>query len=90
LPPQTADWPLRIYELFFRNHGEGPHRFLASKEVKFLLQRAGFKLIEHKGTLLIPVGPKPLKNLGEAVIKQFPNSWISEMGIRQFYLVEKE
>jgi len=86
LPPATAELPLRIYELFLSNHGEGPHRFLSSKKVKKLLLMADFKLILHKGTLLVPVGPKWLKTLGEKTIDWLQNTPLSELGIRQFYI----
>jgi len=89
LPPATAELPLRIYELFFSNHGEGPHKFLPSRKVKKLLKLAGFELILHKGTLLIPVGPKWLKAFGERIINELQNTPLSELGIRQFYISKK-
>jgi len=89
LPPATAELPLRIYELFFSNHGEGPHKFLSSRKVKKLLSMAGFELIFHKGTLFIPVGPKWLKTLGEKIINLFQKTPLSELGIRQFYICQK-
>lgn len=90
LPPKTAEIPLRAYELFFKNHGEGPHRFLSSQTVKNLLERANFKLVLHQGTLLVPVGPGWLKKQGEKIIKKFQNTPLSELGIRQFYVAEKK
>jgi len=89
LPPKTAELPLKIHDLFFSGHGEGPHKFLASKTVKKLLAHAGFKLTLHKGTLLIPLGPKFLQNLGEKIIQKFQNTFIRELGIRQFYVCKK-
>ncbi|MCK5510476.1 methyltransferase domain-containing protein [Candidatus Parcubacteria bacterium] len=89
LPPKTAEIPLKIYELFFENHGEGPHRFMPSKEVKNLLKNARFKIIEHSGTLLIPAGPKFLQQFGEKIINIFQNTPIKELGIRQFYTAKK-
>lgn len=89
LPPATAELPLKIYELFFDNHGEGPHKFLSSKKVKCLLKKTGFKIKLHKGTLLIPIGPKWLKTIGEKIIDKLQNTPISELGIRQFYICQK-
>lgn len=89
LPPKTAELPLRIYDFLFVNHGEGPHRFLSSKEVKKSLKQAGFELILHKGTLLIPVGPAWLQKFGENIINLFQKTPLRELGIRQFYISRK-
>jgi SAM-dependent methyltransferase len=88
-PPATSEIPYRIYTYFFGGHGEGPHRFLSSKEVKILLQHTGWVLIKHKGTILIPAGPSFLQNFGEYLINKFQNTFISELGIRQFYVCKK-
>ena len=89
LPPATAEVPHRIYDVLADDHGEGPHKFLPSKTVKGLLKEANFKLISHKGTLLVPVGPVFLQKLGEKVINILQNTFISEFGIRQFYIACK-
>jgi len=65
LPPKTAEIPLRVSGIFGMHHGEGPHQFLSSKAVKALLKEADFHLIEHRGTLLIPVGPRFIRKWGE-------------------------
>jgi len=90
LPPKTAELAEKVSFLFFGNHGEGPHNFLSSKTVKKLLSGAGFSLLLHKGTLLIPVGPSWARKLGEKIIEKFQNTPIREMGIRQFYICEKQ
>jgi len=88
-PPATSEWPYRIYTAFFGGHGEGPHRFPSSREVKHMLKDTGWKLVLHKGTLLIPVGPGWLLDWGEKIIDRFQGTWIAEIGIRQFYCCEK-
>lgn len=88
-PPATSEIPYRMYTAFFGGHGEGPHRFLPSAEVKVMLQKAGWKLLLHKGTVLVPVGPKALQDMGERLINAFQGSLLAEMGIRQFYVCEK-
>lgn len=88
-PPLTSEIPYRIYTYFFGGHGEGPHRFLRSTEVRAMLKKTGWKLITHKGTVLIPAGPAFLQKFGERIIRKFQNSLISELGIRQFYVCEK-
>ncbi len=85
-PPATSELPYRIYTALFGGHGEGPHRFLASAEVKAMLHKSGWKLLLHKGTVLVPVGPAFVRQFGERFINAFQGSILSEMGIRQFYV----
>lgn len=88
-PPATAEPLLRIYEFFFRNHGEGPHRFLPSREVRGLLRAAGFELQAHEGTVFIPVGPRFLRRLEPWVERLVGRTPLGELGIRQFFVGEK-
>jgi SAM-dependent methyltransferase len=88
-PPATSELPYRIYTALFGGHGEGPHRFLPSGEVKWMLGQTGWKLLHHKGTLLFPVGPEWFRKTGEDLIDRMQGSFISELGIRQFYVCEK-
>lgn len=89
-PPATSELPYRIYTAVFGGHGEGPHRFPSSKEVKQMMKEAGWMLVHHEGTLLLPVGPKFLKNGAEWLIRKFQHTFIRELGIRQFYVAKKE
>lgn len=88
-PPATSEIPYRIFTTLFGGHGEGPHRFLPSKEVKVMSEKTGWKLIHHKGTVLLPVGPKAVQDLGEKIISKLQHTFVSELGIRQFYVCEK-
>lgn len=88
-PPATSELPYRFYTAVFGGHGEGPHRFPSSKEVKRMLAETKWKLLVHKGTVLVPVGPSWLQNLGEKFISQMQGTFIAELGIRQFYVCEK-
>ncbi|MDA3819716.1 MAG: methyltransferase domain-containing protein [Candidatus Delongbacteria bacterium] len=89
-PPATSEIPYRIYTALFGGHGEGPHRFPPSKRVKKMFELSGWKLLMHKGTVLMPVGPPFLKKWGEKIINKCQGTWISELGIRQFYVCEKQ
>lgn len=89
VPPATAEIPQKIYNILANNHGEGPHKFLPSRIVKHMLQKVGFKLLEHKGTSLIPVGPNFLKRIGEITIQFCQNTFVKEFGILQLYVVKK-
>ncbi len=88
-PPATSEIPYRFYTFFFGGHGEGPHRFPSSRKVKELLKMTGWKLLIHRGTLLIPAGPVIVQDFGEKVINKFQGTCIAELGIRQFYICEK-
>lgn len=88
-PPATSEIPYQIFTFLFGGHGEGPHKFPSSKEVKQLLFLTGWELIHHYGTMLFPVGPKSLQDFGERIIRKFQNSLISELGIRQFYVCKR-
>jgi ubiquinone/menaquinone biosynthesis C-methylase UbiE len=88
-PPATSEPAYRIYTALFGGHGEGPHRFLPSAEVKWMLKETGWKLLKHKGTLLLPVGPDWLKRAGEKLIDRLQGTFVSELGIRQFFVCEK-
>ncbi len=88
-PPSAVEIEYRIYNSLFVNHGEGAHRFIGSRTMKKMLQEVDFTLNVHKATMLIPAGPKFLRDLGEKVISRFQNTCISEFGIRHFYLSTK-
>jgi 2-polyprenyl-3-methyl-5-hydroxy-6-metoxy-1,4-benzoquinol methylase len=88
-PPLTSEIPYQVFTFLFGGHGEGPHRFLRSAEVKEMLKKTGWKLLRHKGTLLVPAGPLFLQNLGEKIIRKFQHTFVSELGIRQFFVCEK-
>jgi cyclopropane fatty-acyl-phospholipid synthase-like methyltransferase len=88
-PPATSELPYQLYTALFGGHGEGPHRFLPSKEVKEMFRESKWKLLVHKGTLLVPVGPGWLKQAGENFIGRMQGTFIAELGIRQFFVCEK-
>ncbi len=88
-PPATCEPAYRIYTTLFGGHGEGPHRFPSSRLVKTMLQQTHWHLTHHEGTLLLPVGPRWFKQMGERIIQRFQNILISELGIRQFYVCRK-
>jgi SAM-dependent methyltransferase len=88
-PPAASELPYRFYTALFGGHGEGPHRFLPSKEVKWMLGETKWKLLVHKGTVLIPVGPGWLQKLGEKFIGRMQGTFVAELGLRQFYVCEK-
>jgi ubiquinone/menaquinone biosynthesis C-methylase UbiE len=88
-PPATSEVPYRVYSAIFGGHGEGPHRFPSSKYAKWMLKETGWRLLYHRGTLLVPIGPGWLRKAGEKLIDNMQGTFISELGIRQFYICEK-
>ncbi|NVO19642.1 MAG: class I SAM-dependent methyltransferase [Bacteroidetes bacterium] len=88
-PPATSEIPYQVYTFLFGGHGEGPHKFPPSRQVKKWLKETGWELILHKGTVLFPVGPKWFKKFGESILEKAQGSFISELGIRQFYVCKK-
>ncbi|MBN1421167.1 MAG: methyltransferase domain-containing protein [Planctomycetes bacterium] len=88
-PPATSELAYRAYTALFGGHGEGPHRFLASRAVRRLLASTGWQVTWHRGTLLVPLGPLWLRRLGERLIDRFPHGLIGELGIRQFYVATR-
>jgi SAM-dependent methyltransferase len=89
-PPASCELSYRIFTALFGGHGEGPHRFPSSREVKSLLVDTGWSLVRHEGTVLIPCGPRALRQWGENLLKRFPSSWLSELGIRQFFVCDRK
>jgi ubiquinone/menaquinone biosynthesis C-methylase UbiE len=88
-PPATSEIPYQVFTFLFGGHGEGPHKFPPSKTVKQWFAQTNWKLIEHKGTLLVPVGPAFIRNFGEKIISKTQGTFIAELGIRQFFVCEK-
>jgi ubiquinone/menaquinone biosynthesis C-methylase UbiE len=88
-PPATAEWMTSLVDFMGMNHGEGPRRFLPSREVRKLLAANGFKLLLHRGTLLIPAGPRFLRQWGQKWLDpRVQGTFLAEFGIRQFFVCE--
>lgn len=89
-PAATTEILRKAYEIFFSDHGEGPHKFLSSSAVKKLLSQAGLRLTLHKGTVFLPVGILGIYKIGQLLepLLQFPLT--REWGIRQFYVAAKD
>jgi len=89
-PPAWSETFLRVYERFFDNHGEGPHQFPAVGRVLRALEASGFAVTEHRGTVLLPVGPEWAKRSAEWMQQRFlRHLGTNRLGIRHFYIAEK-
>lgn len=90
LPPRGFEGPTRLWDLFFDNHGEGPHQFLNPKEVKKLLKEAGFHITFHKGFIMLPLGNDTLERWGESILTTlFGWTPLVNFGVRHFYVAKK-
>jgi len=89
-PPAWSELPLKLYEKFFENHGEGPHRFPKVSEVLRALRNCEFEVASHRGTVFLPVGPAKLKQLTEKIhLSLLRHIGFNRMGIRHFYIAKK-
>ncbi len=88
-PPHTSELSYRIFTALFGGHGEGPHRFPRSREVKLMFAETGWNLQEHYGTVLMPVGPWWWQGAWERLLRIFPRL-LGEWGIRQFFIASKD
>ena len=89
LPPPTAEVILFTYELFVKNHGEGPHRFLSYKEMSGYFKAAGFQFVDHRATLFIPLNFALAARLNVFLEHHFRELGLRNLGIRHFYGVKK-
>ena len=88
-PSVVSEIHLWIADHFLHNHGEGPHRFPSTLQVKKMLREAGFSLIDHQATLFLPEelgAVHRLNRLFEKLFQWFP---ANEFGIRQLYEARK-
>ena len=89
-PPAWSEPFLQLYEKFFENHGEGPHRFPRVSETIRTLRNCDFQVLEHRGTVLLPVGPLALKRSIEWLQQNLLRYvGTNRLGIRHFYIVKK-
>lgn len=88
LPPSAAEWTSTLNRLLRFHHGEGPHRFLAPREVKSMINEAGFMLVEHRGTLFLPFGGMAVERFDDRLSRLFGSGPLAQIGLRQFYVCQ--
>lgn len=86
LPPSAAEWTSDLNDILKFHHGEGPHRFLAPREVKQMLREAGLDLVEHRGTLFVPLRYGFCERLDRRLSALFGSGPLAQFGLRQFYV----
>jgi SAM-dependent methyltransferase len=88
-PPAVAELHLRVYERFATNHGEGPHVFPPSRDVKRWLGEAGLRLRYHRGTLFFPFAHQLARRVDRWLEGPMNKLGLSDLGIRQFFVAER-
>jgi SAM-dependent methyltransferase len=86
LPPSLAEWTSVLNGIFKFHHGEGPHRFLAPREVEALLAESGFRLESHRGTLFMPLAAPACESVDAALGRMLGAGPLAQFGLRQFYV----
>ena len=90
LPPGGFELPTKLYDKFFLNHGEGPHRFLWSDEVKKLIKASGLSLTKHQPYIMFPMSSEVLTRLNENLLTGlFSKTPLANFGVRHFYIANK-
>jgi len=90
LPPRGFEIPTQIYDRLFHNHGEGPHRFLWSWEVKRLLHDAKLSLVAHRPAIILPLGNNRLTRASDSILTGlFGKTPLAEFGVRHFYIASR-
>lgn len=86
LPPSTAEWTSFLSNVLRFHHGEGPHRFLAPREVKAMLAEAGFRLERYDGTLFLPLDGSLFESIDGWLGRVIGRGALAQFGLRQFYV----
>ena len=86
LPPSAAEWTSRLNSLLRFHHGEGPHRFLAPREVETMFRETRFTLCDYRGTLFLPVGGMNIERADNLLSRLIGRGPLGQLGLRQFYV----
>lgn len=86
LPPSAVEWTAALNDRLKFHHGEGPHRFLAPRLVKRMLPEAGLTLVEHRGTLFVPLKGATFERIDARLSALFGAGPLAQLGLRQFYV----
>lgn len=88
-PNTSWEWIHSLVAFLGIHHSEGPHRFIPRKEVIYYLKKAGFKTIKEKTVILIPVGPRILRNFGELIERIIGERIRRDIALRRYFVCEK-
>ncbi len=86
LPPSFAEWTSILNNALKFHHGEGPHRFIAPREVREMLRESGFRVEDHTGTLFLPIGGMFFERVDGLLSRVIGKGPLAQLGLRQFYV----
>jgi len=86
LPPSLAEWTSVLNSILRFHHGEGPHRFLAPREVREMLAETGFRLEDYRGTLFLPFEGEATERLDRWIARRIGAGPLGQLGLRCFYV----
>lgn len=90
IPPRGSELPEFFYNLFFKDHGEGPHRYLWPREVKEILKKAKLNLVSHRPFIILPFGNERFARRSEKWLTAvFGKTPLANFGYRHFYICKR-
>ena len=88
-PNTSWDWIHSLVAFLGIHHPEGPHRFIPRKEIMFLLKSAGFAITKEKTVILVPVGPKLVRKLGDIAENLLGEPIRRYIALRRYFVCRK-
>lgn len=71
------------------HHSEGPHRFVPYRQLRAMVERAGFVAKEQETTVLVPGGPEWLIRFGEWLEERTRRSLMPLLGLRRVIVARR-
>ncbi len=88
-PNTSWDWIHSFVAFLGIHHPEGPHRFIPRGEIIFLLKKAGFSITKEKTVILVPVGPKIIRKLGDIAETIMGEPVRRHIALRRYFVCRK-
>lgn len=89
-PNTSWDWIHSTVAFLGIHHSEGPHRFVPRNEIISHMNKAGFKIVKERTSILIPVGPRPLLRFGEMIEEAVGEGVRRHIALRRYFVCSKK
>ncbi|MDA1196668.1 MAG: methyltransferase domain-containing protein [Nanoarchaeota archaeon] len=89
-PNTSWDWIHEVVAKLKIHHPEGPHRMVPRKEIIRHLKKAGFQIRKEKTVILVPVGPKILRKIGNMIEKIGGEPVRTHICLRRYVIATKK